>query len=60
MNAFRRAYNRGREWLKYTKGKFKKKLKQDKTVIAPVSQEDPVGGNACNTSSYVQPLALKA
>jgi hypothetical protein len=59
MNAFRRAYTRGRKWLKDTKGKFKKKLGQDKTVITPVSAEDSVGGNVRNTSSYVEPLALK-
>jgi hypothetical protein len=56
MSAFRRTYNRGREWLKDTKGKVKK-LGRDKNVTAPVSQEDAVGGSAYNTSSYVQPLA---
>jgi hypothetical protein len=59
MDAFRRTYNHGREWLKSTKGKSKKKLGQDKTVIVPVSQEGSVGSGARNTSLYVEPLALK-
>jgi hypothetical protein len=53
MDALRRTYSRGRERLKHTKEKFKKKAIQDASALVAGSQEEPTRDNASRTSSSV-------